>query len=48
MVDLVDQPRFFVGAVMDLGIGRVMGLTIGGAASMETDITVSFSGLSLW
>ena len=47
VVDLVGQPRFFIGAAVGLGIGRAMGLAISKAISTETDVAVGFSGLSL-
>ena len=60
MVDLTSRPRFLVGATIDptvgLAIARVVGLTINGVMSlaidrailMGADVTVSFSGFSLW
>ena len=33
---------------MGLAIGGAVGLAIGGAVSTGTDVTVGFSGLSLW
>ena len=53
MVDQTGRPCFrFIGmsVVVDLaiGLGRAEGLTIGGAVSMEADVAVDFSELSLW
>ena len=48
MVDLADQPHFFVGAVMGLGISGAVSLAIGGAVLIGTDIAIGFSRLSLW
>ena len=42
MIDLVSQSRFFVGVVMGLSISKVVGLAIGGAVLMGTDIVISF------
>ena len=40
VVDLAGRSHFFVGAAVGLAIGR--------AVSIETDVAVGFSGLSLW
>ena len=40
VIDLVGQPRFFVGAAI--------GLAISGAILTGMDIAIGFSGLSLW
>ena len=52
VVVLADWPRFrFIGmSVVGLAIGlsKAEGLAISGAILTEADITVSFSGLSLW
>ena len=48
VMDLVGQPRFFIGAAMSLVIDGMVGLAIGGAVSTGTDVAVGFSGLSLW
>ena len=47
VVNLAGWPHFFIGAAIDLNIGKVVGLAIGGAISIGTDIAVSFFGLSL-
>ena len=48
IVDLESWPRFFVKAVVGLGIGRAVDLAIDGAVLMEMDITVGFFRLFLW
>ena len=48
MVDLADQPHFFVGVAVGIGIGGAVGLAIGGAVLTGTDVAVGFSGLFLW
>ena len=50
VVDPAGGPRFFVGAVVALaiGLGGADGLAISGAVSIEADVAVGFSGLSLW
>ena len=48
VVDLADQPRFFVRATMGLGISKVVSLAIGKAVSTGTDVAIGFSGLFLW
>ena len=47
-VSLAGWPRFFDGVVVSLVIDGVVGLAIGGAVLTGIDVTVSFSGLSLW
>ena len=47
VVDLANQPDFFVRAVISLDIGRIVGLAISGAISIETDIVVGFFELFL-
>ena len=46
-MDLASWPRFFVGAIVGLGIGRAVGLAIGEAVLTGIDVAVGFSGLSL-
>ena len=48
MVDLASQPHFFIRAVVNLDISRIIGLAIGRAISTGSDITIGFSKLSLW
>ena len=48
MVDLVDQPLFFVEAIIGLSISEVIGLIINKAILMGIDIAISFSELFLW
>ena len=59
VVDPIGRPRFFAmdpagrprfGAVVGFAIGLsgADGLAIGGAVSTGADVTVGFSGLSLW
>ena len=56
VVVLTSWPRFFVRAAVGLAIGKAVGLAIGGAVSLAIgeavltgiDVTVGFSGLSLW
>ena len=47
VVDLADWLRFFIGAVVSLGIDKAVNLAIGRAISMKTNIAVGFFGLSL-
>ena len=44
VVDLAGWPHFFIAAIMHL----IVSLAIGGAISMEANVIVGFSGLSLW
>ena len=46
-MDLIDQPYFFIGAIVGFAIGRTMGLAIGGTVLTETDVAIGFSELSL-
>ena len=46
-MDLADQPHFFVGAAMGLGIGGVVGPAIDGAVSIGIDVVAGSFGLSL-
>ena len=48
MVVLASRPRFFVGAAVGLAIGRVVGLAVDGVVLIETNVAISFFGLSLW
>ena len=48
VVDLAGQPRFFVRAAVGLAISKAMGLAISEAILTKTNITIGFSGLSLW
>ena len=53
VVNPTGRPRFrFIrmSVVVDMavGLGGVKSLAIGGAVSTEADITIGFSGLSLW
>ena len=48
VVDLVSQLHFFIRAAMGLGIGKTVGLSIGRAILMETDVAVGFFRLFLW
>ena len=48
VVDLAGRPRFFIRAVIGLGISRVVGLAIGGAVLIGTDVAIGFSELFLW
>ena len=47
VVDLANQPDFFVRAIVSLDISRVVGLAISGAISIETDIVDGFFELFL-
>ena len=47
-MDLIDRPRFFVGAAMGLAISGIVSLAIDRAILTGADITVGFFGLSLW
>ena len=47
MVDLAGRPYFFVSAAVGLSISEVMDLAIGGDILIGTNVTISFSGLSL-
>ena len=47
MVDLADLSRFFVKTAVSLNIGGIIGLAIGEAISLKTDIAASFSRLFL-
>ena len=47
MINLANRPHFFIRAAMGLGIGRAVGLAIGGAVLTGTDVAVGFSGLVL-
>ena len=47
MVDLVGQPRFFIGAAMGLGICGVVGLAVNETVLTGTDVAVGFFELSL-
>ena len=47
MVNLTNQPHFFVGAAMSLGIDGAMKLAIGRAVLIETIIAIGFLRLSL-
>ena len=46
-MDLANWPRFFIGAVMGLGISGTVDLAIGGAVLTGMDVTIGFFGLSL-
>ena len=46
-MDLTGKPHFIIGIAMSLGLGRMVGLAINEAISIETDIIVNFSELSL-
>ena len=48
MIDLASQPHFFIRAVVGLGIDKIVGLAIGGTILTETNVAISFFGLSLW
>ena len=48
VIDLASQSHFFIGAAMGLDISKTMGLTIDGAVSTKTDITIGFFELFLW
>ena len=48
VIDLAGWLCFFVGAAIDLGIGRAMSLAIGETVSTGTDVAIGFSELSLW
>ena len=48
MIDLTSQSRFFVGAVVGLAIDRTVGLAIGRAVLIKTNVTIGFFGLFLW
>ena len=46
-MDLASRLRFFIGAAMGLGIGRIVGLAIGGAILTGIDVAIGFFKLSL-
>ena len=48
MIDLTNQPHFFIRAIISLNIGRVVGLGISKAILIGTDNAISFSRLFLW
>ena len=48
MVDLVGWLYFFIEAAVDLDIGKAIGLAIGGAILMGTDVAINFFRLFLW
>ena len=54
VVNLTDQPRFFVGSAISPAswphffVGAAIGLAIGGAISTKADVAVGSSRLCLW
>ena len=47
MMNLVDQPYFFIEAVVSLVIDRAVGLAFDGTVLIKTDVDISFSRLFL-
>ena len=47
VIDLANQPCFFVRAIMSLDIGRMIGLAINRAISIGMNIAISFFKLFL-
>ena len=47
MVDLINQPHFFIEAAVGLGINGAISLVIGRVVLMETDVAIGFFRLFL-